>query len=110
VEIAAGAAVVAGPRVWVRAGALASGGLMTVFTIAVLSAVVRGINISCGCFGSGSGPITWVTVLRDVALLAACAGVFVLAQEAPNDGAASGPKPRAPSEPPRRAPEPAPLG
>src|SRR5262249_9540086 len=37
VEIFAGAAVVAGPRVWVRAGALASGGLMTVFTIAVLS-------------------------------------------------------------------------
>ena len=31
---------------------------MVVFTVAVGSAVARGINITCGCFGAGSGPVT----------------------------------------------------
>jgi uncharacterized membrane protein YphA (DoxX/SURF4 family) len=86
VEIVVGAAIVAGPRPWVRAGALASGALMLVFTIAVSSALTRGINISCGCFGAGSGTITLITVLRDLALLAGCAAVFELAGPAPPPG------------------------
>jgi uncharacterized membrane protein YphA (DoxX/SURF4 family) len=77
-ELAVGAALLAGPRPWLRAGAAAAAALMVVFTVAVGSAVARGINISCGCFGAGSGPITLVTVLRDVALLAASAGVLHL--------------------------------
>jgi hypothetical protein len=83
VEIAVGAAILAAPRPWLRAGALASCALMIVFTIAVGSAVARGVNISCGCFGAGSGPVTMLTVLRDVALLAASAAVFVLAEARP---------------------------
>jgi putative oxidoreductase len=79
VELLLGAALLAGPRPWLRAGALASVGLMAVFTVAVASAVVRGINISCGCFGAGSGPVTLLTVLRDVALLGASAGLLRLA-------------------------------
>lgn len=76
-ELAIGASLVAGPRPWLRAGALSSLALMAVFTVAVGSAALRGINISCGCFGAGSGPITWMTVARDLTLLAACAGLLV---------------------------------
>ena len=37
-------------------------------------AYFRHINIDCGCFGTGGGPITFVTLLRNLALLAvACA-------------------------------------
>ncbi|MBS2022080.1 MAG: hypothetical protein JST92_06690, partial [Deltaproteobacteria bacterium] len=70
VEIVLGLAVAIGPLVWRRAAALALSGLLVAFTIAVAQAVVRGINIDCGCFGGDSGPVTWLTVARDVALLA----------------------------------------
>lgn len=91
VEIAVGAALLAGPRAWVRAGALASGTLMAMFTVAVISAVARGISISCGCFGSASDTITWITVARDVGLLAACAGLFLLADEPPGSAPVAAP-------------------
>ena len=79
-ELAIGGAIVVGTRAWVRAGALAAVGMMLVFTTAVGSAVGRGINISCGCFGSGSGPVTSATVLRDLALLAASFALLKLAE------------------------------
>jgi putative oxidoreductase len=82
VELVVGAAILVGPRAWVRAGALASAALMVVFTAAVGSAVLRGINISCGCFGAGSGPVTLMTVLRDVALLGASFALLRLASGA----------------------------
>jgi uncharacterized membrane protein YphA (DoxX/SURF4 family) len=75
-ELVLGLSLVAGPRPWARAGALGTGGLMLVFTLAVVTVVARGVNISCGCFGAGSGPVTMLTVLRDVALLAACALIY----------------------------------
>jgi hypothetical protein len=56
---------------------------MVVFTVAVASAVGRGINISCGCFGAGSGPVTLLTVARDLALIAASAFVYRLAAAPP---------------------------
>jgi uncharacterized membrane protein YphA (DoxX/SURF4 family) len=83
-EVVLGLALLAAPRPWARAGALATGGLMLVFTIAVTTVIFRGINISCGCFGADSGPITWLTVLRDLALLAACAVVYTLADRTPS--------------------------
>ena len=44
--------------------------LLTLFTIAVASAVVRGVSAPCGCFGPGDNqPATWLTVARDVCLL-----------------------------------------
>jgi uncharacterized membrane protein YphA (DoxX/SURF4 family) len=79
IELAVGGALVLGPRPWLRAGALSCVALMVVFTAAVTSAVARGINISCGCFGAGSSPVTLVTVARDVILLAASVGLLLLA-------------------------------
>ena len=47
-------------------------GLLAVFTAAISIDLVRGINISCGCFtlGADAGPIGWWEVVRDVAFLA----------------------------------------
>ena len=78
VELAAAAAILLGPREWRRAGAAVAALLLAVFTIAVASVVARGINVSCGCFGTGSGPVTIGTVLRDVLLLAAAVALFRL--------------------------------
>ena len=73
VELALGATlIVAGLRnPWLPAAALGSALLMVVFTIAVTQAVLRGIDTSCGCFGTSSGPITWLTVIRVIGLGAA---------------------------------------
>jgi uncharacterized membrane protein YphA (DoxX/SURF4 family) len=79
IEVVLGAALIAGPRAWVRAGALGTGALMMVFTAAVSTVVYRGINISCGCFGAGSGPVTMLTVTRDVVLVAACVAIYAMA-------------------------------
>ncbi|MEO7328948.1 MAG: DoxX family protein [Minicystis sp.] len=89
VEIVLGIALIAGTRTWVRAAAFGAAGLLAVFTVAVATVVARGINVDCGCFGGNSGPVTMVTVLRDVLLLAAAAGILKLATQ---------PKGRAPVE------------
>jgi uncharacterized membrane protein YphA (DoxX/SURF4 family) len=78
VELALGAAVIALPLQWRRGAALALAGLLALFTVAVAQAVGRGINVDCGCFGGASGPVTMVTVARDVALLAAAAALLWL--------------------------------
>lgn len=90
IEIVLGAALIAGPRAWVRASALGTGALMLVFTVAVITVVARGINISCGCFGAGSGPVTMLTVIRDVALLAGCAAIYAMAAPPREIGAQPG--------------------
>ncbi len=38
-------------KVWVRGGATLILGMMVIFLIAVISAVLRGLDIDCGCFG-----------------------------------------------------------
>jgi hypothetical protein len=83
VELVLGLALIAAPRPWLRAGALASTLILLVFTVAVGAAVARGVNITCGCFGEGSGPVTMWTVLRDVAFVAAGVLLFRLAEEPP---------------------------
>lgn len=46
-------------------------GMLTLFLGALGSALVRGIDISCGCFSSQEiTPLTWVTLIRDAVLLA----------------------------------------
>jgi putative oxidoreductase len=69
VEVVAGLALIAFPPAWRRAGAVTVAGLMLMFLVATLVVIARGVNIECGCFGTGSGPVGWSTVLRDLALL-----------------------------------------
>ena len=77
VEAVAGICLLAGVRV--RAAALLVCGMMAVFLAALLIALGKGLDMSCGCFASQGGeadPISWLTVLRDAAWLAL--GLYVL--------------------------------
>lgn len=78
VELVLGAAVIAAPLAWRRAAALSLAAIMGVFTVAVSQALLRGISIDCGCFGSSASPVTALTVVRDVALFAAAAAILAL--------------------------------
>jgi putative oxidoreductase len=53
IEITAGAFVLSG--IWLRAAALVIAGLATMFFFAIVSALARGLNIECGCFGTVGG-------------------------------------------------------
>jgi putative oxidoreductase len=79
VELVAGALLVVGR--YTRAAALVASVLLAVFTAGLAQALLRGIDLRCGCFG-GEEPATWLTVLRDVAMLAAAIAVFVGAPRA----------------------------
>jgi putative oxidoreductase len=72
-ELTLALALVVLPAPWRRAAALGCLLLMIAFTVGAASAMARNLDIDCGCFGKGSGPITWVTIARDLALIAVCA-------------------------------------
>jgi hypothetical protein len=77
-ELVVGLAVLAAPRPWRAGAALAALVLFALFEGAVTAAYLRGINIDCGCFGTGGGPITGLTILRNLLLMAAAATVLWL--------------------------------
>jgi uncharacterized membrane protein YphA (DoxX/SURF4 family) len=74
VEVLCGLLLVAGYRV--RAGATLILLMNLVFVVALTSAIIRGLDIDCGCFRQG-GPKTspWIALLRDLAFIA---GIVVL--------------------------------
>jgi uncharacterized membrane protein YphA (DoxX/SURF4 family) len=76
VEFLFGIFLIAGIKV--RAASLASALLMAVFLAAIVSAWARGIDISCGCFGTGADgvPISWHEIIRDSVFLALALWVF----------------------------------
>ncbi|HVU53100.1 MAG TPA: MauE/DoxX family redox-associated membrane protein [Polyangia bacterium] len=74
-ELVVGGALVVAPRAWRRAAALGALGMLAAFTFAVASAYFRRINIDCGCFGTGGGPITGLTLARNLVLMAAAATI-----------------------------------
>lgn len=76
-EIVIGAALLSGI---LYAGALLlSGGLLLAFGGAIISAMVRKLDIACGCFGhEGAGSSLWVSLLRDGILLFAWATLALL--------------------------------
>jgi hypothetical protein len=53
-----------------RAAATLLSVLLAVFIAGLSQALLRGINLTCGCFG-GAEVATWGTVVRDVVILAA---------------------------------------
>ena len=71
VEMVIGAALVLG--VWRRGAALIAGLLTIVFMIAITSALVRNLDISCGCFNTDGGHSVGLDLLwRDGILLLLC--------------------------------------
>ncbi len=69
IEITAGLFVLAG--IWLRAAALVITSLTVMFLVLIVSALARGLNIECGCFGTVGGKhIGLVNLVIDSALLA----------------------------------------
>jgi hypothetical protein len=56
---------------WARASALLCSAMLSVFIVALTQALLRGIDLRCGCFG-GAELATWGTVARDVVMLLGC--------------------------------------
>lgn len=72
IELVAGTALVSG---WMaRPAAIVIVALLAVFTLFIAQALLRGIDLRCGCFG-GDEPASWWTVVRDLAMLAAAIAV-----------------------------------
>ncbi len=47
--------------------------MIITFQIAVASALIRGLNVACGCFEAGGSPATWIIFGRDSLILALAA-------------------------------------
>lgn len=56
---------------WVRESALLVCAMLLVFLFGLTQAWIRGLEISCGCFGpeDGAAAPLWLDILRDLALL-----------------------------------------
>ncbi len=52
-----------------RASAILSSALMVVFLGAVLTAMARGLDISCGCFGPSSEKVGWGKIFENLSYL-----------------------------------------
>jgi uncharacterized membrane protein YphA (DoxX/SURF4 family) len=63
---------------WLRIAAPAASLLLLSFFVILIRSYVKGMQIDCGCFGSGD-PISPLTLARDGGLLAACLLLTVLA-------------------------------
>jgi len=69
IELLTGLALVLGVRA--RSGAWLAAGLMVVFTALVASAMARGLNFECGCFGTADATRVGLTkLLENLGLLA----------------------------------------
>ncbi len=73
-EVAAGVAILT--RSWRRVGGWLIFLMLIVFTAGIASAVSRGLNISCGCFGKGSGHAGYPKLAENFGLIAAAALVL----------------------------------
>jgi putative oxidoreductase len=79
VELVAGVLLIVGFRT--RAAALLVAGMMSMFTVAIVIAVNKGLDMSCGCFasqGAAEDPISWWTTLRDAGWLGLALYVLML--------------------------------
>ncbi len=64
IEIVLGGCLVAG--IFTRLAGWVAVGLLLVFDLAIASAVLRGLHLSCGCFGPNDATVTtWGEVARD---------------------------------------------
>lgn len=77
IEIIAGFFVVSG--IFIEGGSLAISGMLLIFAVALCASLVRGLDISCGCFTTdpAAAKITWWYLLRDIGLLIVSVGIFI---------------------------------
>lgn len=88
IEVVAGAFVLAG--IWLRAATLLITCMTVVFFSAIVSALVRGLNIECGCFGTVGGKhVGLVNLAIDSTLFCLAAWLAKRAKDRPMLGDAS---------------------
>jgi len=75
-ELLLGILLIAG--LWRRVSTVAASLLLVVFFSLMVRALAKGMQIDCGCFGPGER-LSWVTLLRDGALLASSLFVAFMA-------------------------------
>lgn len=81
IELVTGLFLILGVRI--KASSAIIGGMLVVFLIAIISAIIRGYNINCGCFAQTSASsaaaaskVGWLKVGEDAAMLLAAAYLF----------------------------------
>jgi hypothetical protein len=79
IELVAAMSLVLGVRA--RSGAIVSLALLVAFTLAVAAALARGLDIECGCFGTGDASTVGVRKLVENALLVLTASIAALPRE-----------------------------
>jgi uncharacterized membrane protein YphA (DoxX/SURF4 family) len=75
VEVSAGALLVFG--VWVRAAGILAGLMFAAFLVAISAALYRGLDIECGCFGTGAASRVGLHALAFDLLWLAAAGLVL---------------------------------
>jgi len=73
-ELFVGVCLVGG--VFVGGALLASIAMGAMFTFVLASALYRRLDISCGCFSSGGGKISYVTLIRAIVITALSAAAY----------------------------------
>ena len=73
-ELVSGALLILGVRT--KSAAAVIGGMLILFSLAILVALLRGILIGCGCFTSVEDPLGWDTLWRDLFWLAMTLQVY----------------------------------
>lgn len=73
-ELICGILLIAGIRS--KAAAAIIGGMLTIFALAIFTALVRDIPVGCGCFQAVADPISWKTFARDMAWFAMTVQVY----------------------------------
>jgi uncharacterized membrane protein YphA (DoxX/SURF4 family) len=73
-ELVSGVLMVLGVRT--RSAAAMIGGMLVVFSLAILVTLLRDLPIGCGCFTSVEEPLGWGTLMRDLIWLAMTLQVY----------------------------------
>jgi len=73
-ELVSGALLILGVRT--KSAAAVIGGMLILFSLAILVTLLRGIPIGCGCFTSVEDPLGWDTLWRDLIWLAMTLQVY----------------------------------
>ena len=75
VEVVSGMLLISGVRI--KANAMITGLLMLVFIVAVFSAMVRGLNINCGCFSNKIVLVGWTKIIENLLSFLGCLYLFL---------------------------------
>ncbi len=72
---------------WVQGSLLIYTTLLVIFIIALGQALVRGLDISCGCFSVNPSTTSevWLRIIEDLAMLAVCIGLLKYGESSDTD-------------------------